>query len=97
MLYRPLGSLGFYLGHEYTKRFNPANMSVFSKPKSSAFIGHDAFTRVPPAGRLLGRWRLAAPYHGPQSCVSPWPSKRLEGFAHRSQCRWALAGVLSDS
>jgi hypothetical protein len=50
MLYRPLGSLGFYLGHEYTKRFNPANMSVFSKPKSSAFIGHDAFTRVPPRG-----------------------------------------------
>jgi hypothetical protein len=36
------------------------------------------------------------------SCTSPQcghltlPSKRLEGFAHRSRCRWALAGVLSD-
>jgi hypothetical protein len=85
MLYRPLGSLGFYLGHEYTKRFNPANMSVFSKPKSSASSATMRSRVCPPAGRLLGRWRLAAPY------------QRLEGFAHRSQCRWALAGVLSDS
>jgi hypothetical protein len=34
MFNRPLVSPGFYLGHEYTKRFNSANMSLFSTPKS---------------------------------------------------------------
>ena len=59
MFHRPRGSLSFYLGHKHTRRFNSANMRLFSTPKSIASPATVALTRMFPP-----RTASVAPFAG---------------------------------